>query len=666
MGPEAVPQSLLPSVLSLENDPVLEALLLSLSGQISDVERDGIEGGSELRYDKLAAAHQLLRELHTFSDYTDRQIAPVRLFCRKLLLELVKPERFRHSHRGNPQIDLVCDLLRDELNIDIAGDGWSDPDDGQAWSLPDTGGSAHPALETHETLKRMRQSVGQSRRRIQDAICQARALVDRLSRPGVRPLTLLSLPDELLREIFSYATGSHGVYTIMRYRRLCRRLSIAATPFLMSEVRVKPNRASLARLEAIAQHPVFRTSVRSVCFELSMYQQSCYHHIGRFHQQWTVLAHEHPYYVKTRSLKARHREYRRLFEKQRRLCSEEGFFDRVAAAMAKMPNERAIQFHEPRRDCHPIKIDSPFWGIIPERPYKILARICSFGRPTPFSYDVASEDMAYFPTFLKLVLEALEKKDYLPKSISMDFCGRNLDIIGWSTYSALPKAAQLQQYPDIRPALKGLERFSLVTNSDSPLLQSGLLRAFLAPFLAAPCLERLEIHRVDNYRGRLSPIGPQVDMGRALTYGPRPHLTEINLRHITLTQRMLVSLFRQSAKPFRRIVLQMIYLAAGTWTDVMDGLKQVECTSKFIEHPRGAEFAYVSHERQLVLFRCEPDTFASLVGAYINGAGTTNPMRAFGLSDAVYREIEMKTQRYYASEVSDDQDFWARFELAPG
>jgi len=503
MGPEAVLQSLLPSVLSLPNDLALEELLLSLSNQISDVERDGIGSGSELRHDKLAAAHQLLRELHNFSDYTDRQTAQVRR-CQKLLLELVKPGEFRHGSHDDPQMDLVCGLLREELNVDIAGDGssGSSPDDGQAWSLSDIGGSASLALdrrETHEKLKRVRQSVGQSRRRIQDAICQARALVDRLSRPGVRPLTLLSLPDELLREIFSYPIGTNYVSPIMRYRRVCRRMCLVATPFLMPEVRVKPNRASLARLEEIAQHPVFQTSVRSVCFELSMYQESCYHDFGDFRRQWEALARENRYYRKTGSLKAQHREYRRLFEKQRRLCSEEGFFDRVAAAMAKMPNARAIQFCEPRSSSRPIKINPPFWGGIPERPYRFLTRICSLVRPTASSYDVASEDVACFPTFLKLVLEALEKKDYLPKSISMVFLRWNLSLLGWSTGSALPKAAQLQQYLDIRPALKGLERFSLVVNSESLFLQSGLQRAFLAPFLAAPCLERLEIDRQGYY-----------------------------------------------------------------------------------------------------------------------------------------------------------------------
>jgi len=152
-------------------------------------------------------------------------------------------------------------------------------------------------------------------------------------------------------------------------------------------------------------------------------------------------------------------------------------------------------------------------------------------------------------------------------------------------------------------------------------------------------------------------------MSRALTYAPRPHLKEIYLRDITLTERVLLSLFRQSEKPLRIVVLYGIYLAAGTWAGVMDGLRQVECASKFIKFPWGAEFTY---GRLSDYTDHGPEPLDSLVGAYINGIGKTNPMRILRLSYAEYREMETKTQKYYAGEASDDQEYWAHFEPAQG
>ncbi|TDZ49858.1 hypothetical protein CTRI78_v007767 [Colletotrichum trifolii] len=120
-----------------------------------------------------------------------------------------------------------------------------------------------------------------------------RAVSLKLSRPHVRPLSLVDMPDDVLQRIVSACDGDVDVErqnpkpeaffetcflrsarqlnAIKSLRLTCRLFNRLASPFLIRTFTLHLNADSLQRLEAIANDPLFRLGVRCVRVDLRCY-----------------------------------------------------------------------------------------------------------------------------------------------------------------------------------------------------------------------------------------------------------------------------------------------------------------------------------------------------------------------------------------------------------
>jgi len=113
-----------------------------------------------------------------------------------------------------------------------------------------------------------------------------RAQAQELSRPHLRRLTLLDMPDEILLNICEdtqrwessrefierlYVEAHTRPDVVKNLRLTCRRLCMVSSPLLIPRLNVEMTPASLARMEKIVGHPLFRSGVRTISVFLTYY-----------------------------------------------------------------------------------------------------------------------------------------------------------------------------------------------------------------------------------------------------------------------------------------------------------------------------------------------------------------------------------------------------------
>ncbi|OAA72654.1 hypothetical protein LEL_08438 [Akanthomyces lecanii RCEF 1005] len=105
-----------------------------------------------------------------------------------------------------------------------------------------------------------------------DAVWRA---VNALSRPFLRSLSIMNLPEETLLGVLELVEGfdpdlpvsygmSEGRRDIQNVRLVCQRFCELGSQLLVRRVRVSPNEASLAPLRAVSRHPTIPRGVRAV------------------------------------------------------------------------------------------------------------------------------------------------------------------------------------------------------------------------------------------------------------------------------------------------------------------------------------------------------------------------------------------------------------------
>jgi len=664
---------------------------------------------TELDRDKLAAAHGLLRELNDLADFTERQIAVVYLAGRR-----VYPD-----YRSRHDIGIFFDCYQVQKVRDL-----------EARCGPDWADLIRPGLES-SGLSPMRlddiaNDLAKARSKTGETIRQTRILLGRLSRPGARRLTLLSLPEELLRQIFEYffkLMTPHDlspIKTVKSCRLTCRRLYHTGASFLIPGVRVTPELSSLTRLEAIANHPIFSRSVRTVRFELSMYKRSiatdleryihcckglldwglgdngeykrqlmwhqrrdppAYDNVcglnrvfgpitsswmdlsGRcFNEDWSAEPEE-----KDKAywdfIKAQHAEYRRLYKQQRHLVKNERFFERVAAAVAKMPFALEMQFNDLDIKNGPKK-RLPFYDI-EERPLEALAESGFLLQPEPLVYGINFDDDAYFGPYLARMLCALGNAGRFPNAVSIFLPATDQNRYDDDGYFPAAIGEALHGLvPDVQPALSQMESFCLAAEESLNgqwIYQRGHLEDFLEPFFNAPRLEQVVMHHVDMTNHWTKTIRPYEAVGRILSYKPRPNLKRISLMGVQLTDQQLRSLFCKTNQPFEIIELASVQLIAGTWTEILDLLRAVDCPYKFIKEPRDAEIGFMDFEQRSQVFHFHHGygIYCSRAHAYINGVDMLNPLLEVDLEELVLETVRQNSSDYYEAIAEDEAEFLA-------
>ncbi|KAK1753392.1 hypothetical protein QBC47DRAFT_386291 [Echria macrotheca] len=504
---------------------------------------------------------------------------------------------------------------------------------------------------------------------------------------------ILDLPNEILVHIMQDIFDSFGpddaespVKTIKRCRLTCRRLANVGASFLVSGVRVHLNSTSLARLEAIADHPIISTSVRNVRFELATFKASTSNHItdfaddcmalvrwelhresrfggdrkdrfkrleagkNRWHdlflpilESWDRLATAFMVHVPRGShkvpdheqddkphwdfLRHQHREYQRLHRKQRRLFEKHNFYPRVAAAIAKMPFANSIQFHDLDILNGPRK-KFPFSKVKNlESAYTVLASERFFLQPEPMVYGVLGDFDEGLMEFLENIFWFLAEAGRFPTSVGISLPGTNFD------QGNRPFASNKLILGDIGKgswkALQKLESFSFFSGQTLGTEwshQRSYYEVFLAPFFHSPCLRSLVMHHHMMDSDIFAPQEPDEDMTRILTYRPKPCLKEISLRGVRFTQRALESLVKGVKGPMERVEFAHMNLKAGTWAGVLEILRGLDCRYKKIEFPRGAEVDSMDVGVHVDVFSRSFGGFESKADAFINGYDMDNPM----------------------------------------
>ncbi|KAF4628682.1 hypothetical protein G7Y89_g9465 [Cudoniella acicularis] len=135
------------------------------------------------------------------------------------------------------------------------------------------------------------------KRSLYDMQSTIRKEINEHSRPFLRPLRILDMPDEILMEIFGYIKGwepemsffqehQYSVPDIQNIRLTCQRFCSTSSHLLLDYVYVELNPISVMRLDEISRHPTISKGVTSIIVILA------YHNSG-LAQDIESFAHYH-------------------------------------------------------------------------------------------------------------------------------------------------------------------------------------------------------------------------------------------------------------------------------------------------------------------------------------------------------------------------------------
>jgi len=247
-----------------------------------------------------------------------------------------------------------------------------------------------------------------SKAKVESAQAALRCCINRLSRPYLRSLNLLDLPDEILLEIFEHLEDRflecierypHCYWTpsrdIKALRLTCRRICDISSQLLVRIVHLDFHPESVERLEEISRHPTISKGVHIVKVDLLFYNFSfCdIEHFLSFHvveaeqqidlyekmEMWdfcgtskddalAMIANGNKLMSTLRRLLSgdrsqeddqhwsraveTHELYLKLMQMQASLIQSHKFYRAVGSAIARMPCARALVFDDSGRPLH--------------------------------------------------------------------------------------------------------------------------------------------------------------------------------------------------------------------------------------------------------------------------------------------------------------------------
>ena len=151
-------------------------------------------------------------------------------------------------------------------------------------SLEDPDSVDSPLGSAVEFLRAQASELDGTRHRLEDVRDFLRMSINTRVRPTLRPLNVLSLPNELLRQIFKYVRGGlneHDLYFFDRnggdvgqvkaLRQVCRRFCDTSSHLLLRYVKVDITRPSIMHLEEVSRQPVISKGIRAIQVNLKFY-----------------------------------------------------------------------------------------------------------------------------------------------------------------------------------------------------------------------------------------------------------------------------------------------------------------------------------------------------------------------------------------------------------
>lgn len=558
-------------------------------------------------------------------------------------------------------------------------------------------------------------------------------------------MSILSLPDELLIEIFSavkthnpankahhtsFASSSEDIANV---RLVCRRFAACSSHLLVHFIRLDGiNSESLEKLEAISRHPVIRNGVHIVRLTTQFYTAAYANDVRRFawhavnrvfglavrfkeemeddedadveglserRQEAAVVLANVKALLKTwgrislegmedsigswsvdfdksnqdcmalrrrnsgeqdkseverhlQLLHIAHQLYRLRFEDQERLRQNNAFAERFAAAMARMPKAKGIEFHDfkrPQNQSLPEDGDGEqSISFLPETDeYAGLVDIESLVQP--MSWDDATDRQLGEPP-----IELLFR---LPTA--MHHAGARLDRISMQTstcaeqYYPLFEKVGMNDFIKLGAAINRMNLKSFIFLHQEEMKprvrqtpsseEIDAFDSFISAMTNSGGLERCWM-RLDGgwsdgslEADRQSGLGPFLlpDADSLERWGQPDwrnlrdiHLSDFAL-HLSDLERLAAQL-KESGTRLEFLTLQRTRLLSGTWAQALDILRTVEVEyEKQLIEPTGAECEDVTMMRggrYDVVFGKSWDETRSLADDFINGDMKHNPL----------------------------------------
>ncbi|KEY71671.1 hypothetical protein S7711_09704 [Stachybotrys chartarum IBT 7711] len=315
---------------------------------------------------------------------------------RRLQVELVRVSGLWTLFQDNPE---TRSSDRPEYWVDSAGQSDSfRNEDADAWVFD---ARSRGLFSSTSALVEELRSLGERKRNLEDIQQKLRLTINTVSRPSLRSLHILDLPDEILSRVFDFVEGYrpdipslwHIVSRDLKNCRLaCRAFCRVSSRLFLRSVSVDLRVSSISRFEEISRHPIISKGVRVVRAVLHFYDprlsenfddfilhsateleqrvesmewmktwefhkvsekdglrvierlkaiSASWRRISSAIQAQNLTEDDHQHLL---LLRKAHQKYQRLFSDQEELLNSGMFLQKVAAGIDRMPRARILHF----------------------------------------------------------------------------------------------------------------------------------------------------------------------------------------------------------------------------------------------------------------------------------------------------------------------------------
>ncbi|CAL8578327.1 hypothetical protein XPA_004116 [Xanthoria parietina] len=452
------------------------------------------------------------------------------------------------------------------------------------------------------------------------------------SRPHLRPLTILDMPDEILVKVCEYL-DVEGSIDILRYgsaficspsdiknlRLTCRRFCNTSSHLLLPFVRVELNKTSVEHLVTVSQHPTISKGVRAVKVVLDYYDYELANDFALFAEYFAAKLAEHAGFL----------EYmdREEFKDQEIFKDQEG--------NRKETIQKAWQLENFCLSFASGAVDEADFGANPSH-RNLLQRAHEEYRSSVTDQKQVCEN----GTFCRTVAAAIDRMPRARRLELREHDGESPRRKGWAPFRAGDDLYFL--YLVLRPMTWGEGRLwalgaphidllglpsafheagtilkSLNINITSPPEAQDALtaEAMRSLSLSVQQLKYIEIkllgHATENFtelgqafdttelqylRDYVDAVlntdsieclsldfscfsdeatGPLTDLGSLMTFRRWENLVDVSWNSVSLYQKELERFFRQLRKPLKYLHLSSVRLLSGLWAETLEILRTV-------------------------------------------------------------------------------------------
>lgn len=588
-------------------------------------------------------------------------------------------------------------------NEDLTGRIFEHPD---AWDRMGRLGLLDSADNLDQELEKLRNTktrcVG-----VQQAL---RCCINQLSRPFLKNLNILDLPDEILLSIFEYVEDwdidtevSVSAYPnaqrkedISNTRLVCRRFCHVSSQLLVRIVRVNFTKTSLERLDQISRHPTIAKGVHLVRISLHLYNYTLTDFASLLNCQAYWVQEQADMYERCKMW-----EFDKISEHAslERIAQIKTLADTLRRIARAVPRSRdGVELVEPEEDSVP-DLEEDEKGhrarLLPiHREYLTLFNEQrSLIDTGSFSRTVGSA-LARMPCARKLAfgdadLQLLKKTKVMDPRNDVWSALRSLMLQPLTSYDAEKARLPVPSYEPIISSIEAIGNagawlksidmsLSSMGDSEGLLMSPDRRRDFssgirqLTDFsfrlegaaqedqedavgeLLSACLDTASLKKLRlDMRG--SEDGALVDVGHVLGSRARPKLTHIFLAEVGIQLASLRKFLKALPETISYIGIYNVHLTNGTWEEALDVLRQKSPRTCGLTEPAGAECDDMAPEDYKAIFDSGDVASTNQAESYIMKWSflPQNPLRALRDKEQNPDELDVDLQGLVMSEQED-------------